>query len=107
MARYSQVPYGIGCASGTDALLLSLRALGIGPGDEVVTSAYSFFASAGTIANVGATPVFVDIDPRTYNLDPHRLEGAITLRTKALIAVHLYGQCCDLAAVKAEVDFIQ
>ena len=104
VARYSQAPHGVGCASGTDALLLSLKALGIGPGDEVVTSAYSFFASAGTIANVGATPVFVDIDPRTYNLDPHRLEGAITPRTKAVIAVHLYGQCCDLGAVKAVCD---
>jgi dTDP-4-amino-4,6-dideoxygalactose transaminase len=101
VARYSQCSYGIGCASGTDALLLPLRALQIGPGDEVVTSAYSFFASAGVIANVGATPVFVDIDPRTYNLDPHRLEAAITPRTKAVIAVHLYGQCCDLTAVRA------
>src|SRR5580765_5108322 len=101
VARYSQCAHGIGCASGTDALLLALRALSIGPGDEVVTSAYSFFASAGVIANVGATPVFVDIDPRTYNLDPHRLEAAITPRTKAVIAVHLYGQCCDLTAVRA------
>ncbi len=104
VARYSQCAHGIGCASGTDALLLALRALNIGPGDEVITTAYSFFASAGTIANVGGTPVFVDIDPRTYNLDPHRLEAAITARTKAVVAVHLYGQCCDLAAVKAICD---
>jgi dTDP-4-amino-4,6-dideoxygalactose transaminase len=101
IARYSQCSHAVACASGTDALLLSLRALEIGPGDEVVTSAYSFFASAGVIANVGATPVFVDIDPRTYNLDPHRLEAAITPRTRAVIAVHLYGQCCDLGAVRA------
>lgn len=104
VARYSQSRYAIGCASGTDALILALRALGVGPGDEVVTTAYSFFASAGTVVNVGATPVFVDIDPRTYNMDPHRLEAAITPRTKAVIAVHLYGQCCDLAAVKAVCD---
>jgi dTDP-4-amino-4,6-dideoxygalactose transaminase len=104
VARYSQSPHGIACASGTDALLLSLRALGVGPGDEVVTSAYSFFASAGTIANAGGTPVFVDIDPRTYNLDAHRLEAAITPRTRAIVAVHLYGQCCDLTAVKAVCD---
>jgi dTDP-4-amino-4,6-dideoxygalactose transaminase len=101
VARYSQCPHGIACASGTDALLLSLRAIGIGPGDEVVTSAYSFFASAGVIINAGGVPVFVDIDPRTYNLDPHQLEAAITPRTKAVIAVHLYGQCCDLTAVQA------
>jgi dTDP-4-amino-4,6-dideoxygalactose transaminase len=101
VARYSQCAHAIGCASGTDALLLSLRALNVGPGDEVVTTAYSFFASAGVIANVGARPVFVDIDPRTYNLDPHRLDAAITPRTKAVITVHLYGQCCDLAAVKS------
>lgn len=104
VARYSQCAHGVGCASGTDALLLALRALSIGPGDEVITTAYSFFASAGTIANVGGTPVFVDIDPRTYNLDPHRLEAAITARTKAVVAVHLYGQCCDLTAVKAICD---
>jgi len=104
VARYSQCPHAIACASGTDALLLSLRALGVGPGDEVVTTAYSFFASAGTIVNAGGTPVFMDIDPRTYNMDPHRLEAAITPKTKAVIAVHLYGQTCDLTAVKAVCD---
>jgi dTDP-4-amino-4,6-dideoxygalactose transaminase len=104
IARYSQCAHAVGCASGTDALLLALRALGVGPGDEVVTSAYSFFASAGVISNVGATPVFVDIDPSTYNLDAHRIEAAITPSTKAVIAVHLYGQCCDLTAVKAVCD---
>ncbi len=100
VARYSQCVAGVGVASGTDALLLCLRALNIGPGDEVVTCTYSFFASAGVIANVGARPVFVDIDPRTYNLDPHRLEAAFTPRTKAVIAIHLYGQCCDVTAVR-------
>jgi len=104
VARYSQCAHGVGVASGTDALLLGLRALGVGPGDEVITSAYSFFASAGTIANNGATPVFVDIDPRTYNLDPHRLEAAFTPRTKAVVAVSLYGQCCDMTAIKAICD---
>jgi dTDP-4-amino-4,6-dideoxygalactose transaminase len=101
VARYSSCAHAIGCASGTDALLLSLRGIEAGPGDEVVTSAFSFFASAGTIANVGARPVFVDIDARTFNLDPHRLEEAITPLTRAVIAVHLYGQCCDLTAVRA------
>ena len=104
VARYSQCAHGIGCASGTDALLLSLWALGVGPGDEVITSAYSFFASAGTIANNGATPVFVDIDPRTYNLDPHRLEAAFTPRTKAVVPVHLYGQCADMTTIRAICD---
>jgi dTDP-4-amino-4,6-dideoxygalactose transaminase len=104
VARYSQCAHGIGCASGTDALLLTLWALGVGPGDEVITSAYSFFASAGTIANNGGTPVFADIDPRTYNLDAHRLEAAFTPRTKAVVAVHLYGQCADMTAIKAICD---
>jgi len=104
VARYSQTAHAVACASGTDALLLAMWALGIGPGDEVVTSAYSFFASAGTIANNGATPVFVDVDPRTYNIDPHRLEAAITPRTKAVVAVSLYGQCCDLPAIQAICD---
>jgi len=104
VARYSQTPYAIACASGTDALLLAMKALGIGPGDEVVTSAYSFFASAGTIVNCGASPKFVDIDPRTYNIDPHVIEAAITPRTKAVMGVHLYGQCCDLTTLKAICD---
>ena len=104
VARYSQCAHGIGCASGTDALLLSLWALGVGPGDEVVTTAYSFFATAGVIVNNGATPVFVDIDPRTYNLDPLKLEEVFTPRTKAVIAVSLYGQCCDVPAIKAVCD---
>jgi len=104
VARYSQCTHGVGVASGTDALLLSLWALGVGPGDEVITSAYSFFASAGTITNNGATPVFVDIDLRTYNLDPLRLEAAFTPRTRAVVAVSLFGQCCDLPAIKAVCD---
>ena len=104
VARYSACAHGVGCASGTDALLLALRAIDAGSGDEVVTSAFSFFASAGTIANVGARPVFVDIDTRTFNLDPHRLEEAITPLTKAVVAVHLFGQCCDLSAVRAVCD---
>ena len=104
VARYSQAKHAVACASGTDALLIALWALGIGPGDEVVTSAYSFFASAGTIANNGATPVFVDIDPRTFNLDPHLLEAAITPRTKAVVAVSLFGQCADLPAIQAICD---
>jgi dTDP-4-amino-4,6-dideoxygalactose transaminase len=104
VARYCRTPHAIGCASGTDALLLALRALDIGPGDEVVTTAFSFFASAGAIVNAGARPVFVDIDPRTFNLDVHRLEAAITPLTKAVLPVHLFGQCCDITAVKAVCD---
>ncbi len=104
VARYSQCAHAVACASGTDALLMAMWALGIGPGDEVITSAYSFFASAGTIANNGATPVFVDIDPRTYNMDPLRLEAAITSRTKAVMPVSLFGQCADLPAIKAICD---
>jgi dTDP-4-amino-4,6-dideoxygalactose transaminase len=101
VARYSQCAHAVGVASGTDALLLSLWALGVGPGDEVITSAYSFFASAGVISNNGATPVFVDIDPRTFNLDPLQLEAAFTPRTRAVVAVSLYGQCCDMPAIRA------
>ncbi len=104
VARYSQSAHAVACASGTDAILMALWTLGIGPGDEVISPAYTFFATAGTIANNGATPVFVDVDPKTYNMDVHLLEKAITPRTKAVVAVSLFGQCCDIPAIKAICD---
>ncbi len=104
IARYSQSAHAVACASGTDAILMALWTLGIGPGDEVISPAYTFFATAGTIANNGATPVFVDVDPKTFNIDVHLLEKAITPRTKAVVAVSLFGQCCDIPAIKAICD---
>ncbi|HKX02010.1 MAG TPA: DegT/DnrJ/EryC1/StrS family aminotransferase, partial [Methylomirabilota bacterium] len=88
--------HGVGTGSGTDALLLALKAVGVGPGDEVITSAFSFVASGTTVVMAGATPVFVDVDPATYNLDPARVERAITPRTRAIVPVHLYGQPADM-----------
>ncbi len=99
IAAYVRTPHAVGCASGTDALVLALRALGVGPGDEVVTTPFTFFATAGAVSMVGARPVFADIDAATFNLDPEKLSGAITACTRAIIAVDLFGQCADLTPI--------
>lgn len=101
---YLGVKHAVGCASGTDAILLALRAFDVGHGDEVVTSPFTFFATAGAIHNVGGTPVFADIDAHTFNLDPAAAEAAITERTRVVMPVHLFGQMADMPAFRALAD---
>jgi dTDP-4-amino-4,6-dideoxygalactose transaminase len=104
LAAYHGTKYAIGTGNGTDSIWLSLMALGIGPGDEVITHPNTFFATAEAIWIAGATAVFVDCDPKTKCIDPTKIEAAITPKTKAIIPVHLYGQCADMVAIKAIAD---
>ncbi len=101
LAEFVGVKHCIGASSGTDTLLIALMAYGVGPGDEVITSPFTFIATGEMIALAGATPVYVDIDPRTYNIDPALIEAAITPRTKAIMPVSLYGQCADFERINA------
>ena len=100
VAGLSRTRYAVGCANGTDAILIAMRALDVGRGDEVVTTPFTFFATAGTIHNVGATPVFVDIDPRTFNIRPDLAAAAVTTRTKAILPVDLFGQMAPLEELR-------
>jgi dTDP-4-amino-4,6-dideoxygalactose transaminase len=101
LAGYCRTKYAVGVSSGTDALLCALMALDVGPGDEVVCPSFTFFATAGVVSRVGATPVFADIEPDTFNLDPRKLPGKITKKTKAIIPVHLFGQVAEMEAINA------
>jgi dTDP-4-amino-4,6-dideoxygalactose transaminase len=111
LAAFTGAAQAVGCASGTDALWLALTAVGVQPGDSVITTAFSFFASASAIVRAGGRPVFVDVDPHTLNLDPHQLEAHLragkSTRLRALLPVHLYGQCADMDALRQLADEFQ
>lgn len=104
IAQLSKTKHGIGVGNGSDGIHIALQAAGVGEGDEVITTAFTFFATAGAIARANAIPVFVDIDPVTYNIDPSKIEAAITDKTKAIIPVHLYGQMADMDAIMDVAD---
>src|SRR5439155_22133074 len=106
-AAYCQTKHCIGVSSGTDALLVALMVLGVGAGDEVIVPAFSFFATAGVVARLGATPVFVDIDFADYNIDPALIKKQVTKRTKAIMPVHLYGECADMSRMDFGVPIIE
>lgn len=101
LVEFANVPYAIACSSGTDAIILALMALGVGAGDEVISTPFTFIATAEAIAFLGAKPVFVDIDPQTYNLNPSLIEKAITSKTKAILPVSLYGQVCEMDEINS------
>ncbi|MFC1551239.1 DegT/DnrJ/EryC1/StrS family aminotransferase [Candidatus Latescibacterota bacterium] len=103
-AEYCTTSHAVGCASGTDAILLALLALGIGPGDEVITTPYTFFATTGSIVRLGAKPVYCDINADTFNIDPEGIEALVTDKTKAILVVHLYGLMADMDSIKAVAD---
>jgi dTDP-4-amino-4,6-dideoxygalactose transaminase len=103
-AAYCGAAHAVGCGSGTDALVLALHALGIGPGDEVIVPPFTFFATVSSVCRVGATPVFADIDPVTFNIDPAEIRAKVTPKTRAVVPVHLFGQCCDMDAIRKTAE---